>query len=433
MGMNMAMAMGAMPRATAERMTERRNRRSPRQYRSPGEWALRIASALIVGVAGYYSVTHSLAYTARQVSPERAYALAPWDGRIAALFSEQLSGPQATPDQRSKSQDIAIDALARDPTAVSAVATLGINAQLRRNTGAARRFFAYSDRLSRRDLRTRLWLIEDGVARDDIPGVLRNYDIALRTSRHASEILYPVLGSAISDADIRTQVAEMLATKPSWAEGVLAYIASTAKDADAMADLFIRLKRLGTPVAPYVSTLATERLVAIGEVDKAWQYYAYLMPGSDRRQVRDPDFRRISDRPTPFDWVPAANDASISASIQETGNDGLFDFAVSSTVGGEVLRQMQVLTPGTYLLEGISRNIEQPAASRPYWVLACASGQELGRVDIPNSATNGGRFAGRVTVTSGCAVQYLKLIVRPSNEVAGVTGQIDRLSLRPLD
>lgn len=429
----MATAMAAMPRTIAERMAERRIRQSPRQIRSPKGWVLRITSAFVVGVAGYFSVAHSLAYTTRQASPEFAYALAPWDGRIAASFSAQLSGADATPEQRVKSEHLARYALARDPTAVEAVATLGINAQLRRNPSAARRFFAYSDRLSRRDLRTRLWAIEDAVARNDIPGVLRNYDIALRTSSSASEILYPVLGAAISDVDIRNQVAKVLATRPSWAEGLLAYIASTAKDADATADLLIRLKQQGTPVAPYVSTLAVERLIAIGNVGKAWQYYTYLVPGSDRRHVRDPEFNRVNDRPTPFDWVPVVDDAGISASIQEAENSGLFDFAASSTAGGEVLRQMQVLMPGAYLLEGISRNIQQQAVSRPYWVLTCASGQELGRVNIPNSATNGGRFSGRVTVPPGCAVQYLKLIVRPSNEVAGVTGQIDRLSLRPTD
>jgi hypothetical protein len=429
----MAMAMGAMPRATVERMTKRRIRQSSRQFRSPREWALRIASALVVGVAGYFSVAHSLAYTTRRASPELAYTLAPWDGRIAASFSEQLSGPDATPYQRMKSEHLASYALVRDPTAVEAVATLGINAHLRNDPSVARRFFTYSDRLSRRDLRTRLWAIEDAVARNDIPDVLRNYDIALRTSSYASGILYPVLGTAISNVDIRNQVARVLATKPSWGEGFLAYIASTAKNADATADLFIRLKQQGTAVAPYVSTLVVERLIAIGDVDKAWRYYAYLVPGSDRQHVRDPEFKQVNDRPTAFDWVPVVNDTGISASIQATENSGLFDFAASSTAGGEVLRQMQVLTPGTYLLEGISRNIEQQAISRPYWVLTCASGEELGRINLPNSAMSGGRFSGLVKVPSECAVQYLKLIVRPSNEVGGVTGQIDRLSLRLAD
>lgn len=84
--------------------------------------------------------------------------------------------------RRREADRLARLALRQDPTAVAALATLGLNAQIRGDTNSARRYFAYSDKLSRRSLTTRLWAIEDAVARDDIPAALRNYDVALRTS-----------------------------------------------------------------------------------------------------------------------------------------------------------------------------------------------------------------------------------------------------------
>ncbi|MDT9096849.1 hypothetical protein RSW32_26335, partial [Escherichia coli] len=77
------------------------------------------------------------------------------------------------------------------------------NAQLHGDVGAARRLFAYGQRLSRRDNSTQLWAIEDAVARNDIPDVLRHYDVALRTSPNLADILYPVLASASADPAIR--------------------------------------------------------------------------------------------------------------------------------------------------------------------------------------------------------------------------------------
>ncbi|MFV3517295.1 hypothetical protein ACNJD8_22045, partial [Mycobacterium tuberculosis] len=108
-----------------------------------------------------------------------AYSLSSHDGRIGALLSAALSSTEVDKATRERSDRIARQALVQDPTAVAAVATLGINAQLRGDTGPARRIFAYANQLSRRDLRTQLWAIEDAVSRNDIPGVLNNYDIAL--------------------------------------------------------------------------------------------------------------------------------------------------------------------------------------------------------------------------------------------------------------
>src|SRR3546814_17422634 len=67
------------------------------------------------------------------------------------------------------------------------------------------RLLAYSQTLSRRDLRTQLMAIELAVARDDIPSALRHYDIALRTKKNAPDLLFPVLTSALTNPTIRTE------------------------------------------------------------------------------------------------------------------------------------------------------------------------------------------------------------------------------------
>jgi len=405
-------------------------RRATRRRRSATEWMVRGALAIAAAGLGYVSVAHSLAYMIRGSAPERAHALAPWDGRITALVSVKLSGPEASAADRRRAGDLARLALRQDPTAVPAVATLGINAQLRGDTAAARRIFAYSETLSRRDLRTRLWAIEDAVGRNDIPDVLRNYDIALRTSRIAPDLLFPVLASAISYPKIRQALVATLAKKPIWSDQFIGFVSGNGSDTRATANLFEALHRRGITLPLGSQAALIGRLLTEGHADEAWRFYVAITPGANRRIARDSGFTANPASPTPFDWQPVI-DSGVSGTIQRSERGGIFDFAVPPNLGGPLLRQTQLLTVGDYTIEGRSIGIEQADDALPYWTLTCGDGRELGRVTIPNSKQANGRFVGRFTVPAGCPVQQLLLVARPSETLSGLSGQIDDVHLQP--
>lgn len=406
-------------------------RRVTRNRRSAAEWGVRGALAIMAAGSGTVSVAHTLAYVMRGSAPAQAHALAPWDGRITALLSEQLSGPEVTLADRGRADELARLALRQDPTAVAAVATLGINAQVRGDTAEARRIFAYSEKLSRRDLRTRLWANEDAVVRGDIPGALRNYDIALRTSRVAPDLLFPVLSKAIDDDEIRGELVRTLAARPLWGEQFLAYVSGNGPATRSVARLFEALQEKRIFPSEGAATALIQRLIAEGRYDDAWRYYASITPGADRRRSRDGDFSSNRTAPSAFDWKPV-DDTGISVTIQRNGDGGLLDFSVPSGLGGPLLDQLQLLPSGTYEIEGHSIGIAQPDAALPYWLLRCANGRELGRVIVPASAKEGGRFAGRFTVPVDCPVQHLTLMARPGDQMSGLTGQIDDVRLHPV-
>lgn len=399
--------------------------RAPR--RSSVEWGVRIALALGAVVLAHAAVTRAIAYTMRAGATERAHALAPDDGRISALLSEQLAGPEATPAERVRADALARIALRQDPTAVSAVATLGINAAIRGDTPAARRFFAQADVLSRRDLRTRLWSIEDAVSRNDISSALRNYDIALRTSRIAPDLLFPVLAGAITTPEIRTGLVRILATRPLWGSQWLTYSSGNGPDATATAALFADLEHAKVPITYDARSALLRRLVGQGAINAAWRYYASFTPGVDRRRSRDPQFRAHHAIPAPFDWT-VIEDNGVSASIQRGQDGGIFDFSVASGIGGAILQQMQLLPAGRYAIKGAVTGIDPNEPARPYWRLACTNGREVGRIDLPAE----GRFAGTFDVPAGCDTQYLTLVARPSTQVSGIAGQLTRAALTPV-
>jgi len=394
--------------------------------RSTAEWAVRIVRALIAAGMGAWLVMQSLAYVERGAAPEAAHRLAPGDGRITAILSEKLSGPEATPAGRAEADRLARLALRQEPTAVSAVATLGIDAQIRGETAQARRIFAYAQLLSRRDLRVQLWAIEDAVSRGDVAGALKQYDITLRTSNFGPDLLFPVLATAIADPGVRAALIRTLAAKPTWTQSFVEYIAPNGPDPRTVLALYTGLRQAGVPVSNNASAVLLGALLKGGFREEAWAYYASVRPRADRRRSRDPGFTAQLDTSSPLDWS-AINDAGISASIQH----GLFDFSAPSSVGGPALRQMQLLPPGDYVLQGHSRSIDQAVGARPYWTLSCQDGRELGRIEMPNSAQANGDFAGGFHVPTGCEVQYLSLVVQLSDAVAGVSGQIDRVQLAP--
>ncbi|WP_433911482.1 hypothetical protein [Sphingomonas yabuuchiae] len=412
-----------MARSTLRRPTKR----------SPIEWAVRGFLAVTALTVGYASTKATLAFAVYRNSPERAFAFAPHNGRIAGALAEQIAASDADARQRTWATYLARQALEDEPLSTSALTALALNTQIAGNTPAARKLFLHSNALSRRELGTRLWLIEDAVNRNDVNGALHHYDVALRTAKASSDLLFPVLLNAISDPAIVRSLANTLAKRPPWGDAFIQYLSDKQSNPLVGAVLLQRLGALGYPVPGTAQASVINGLVAKGSYADAWRYYVSLHSGATRNQSRDSNFTAQLQSPSAFDWTAMLNDSGINASFQRTGRGGVFEFAAPSTVGGVALQQVQLLSPGHYRLEGVSMDIEQAREAQPYWQLSCIDGRELGRVEIPNSAEMQGRFAGELTVQgANCAAQTLRLVLRASSDVNGVTGQIKRVLLAPM-
>ncbi|MFV0624663.1 hypothetical protein ACBY01_11725 [Sphingomonas sp. ac-8] len=387
------------------------------------------ALALLVATTGYVTVAQSFAETVARRNPALGYAMAPAKGQLAAELAEKQFKAMPTGDAGSSAARLSLEALRHDPTAVKAVAVLGLQAQLRGDVAAARREFAYSQLLSRRDFATQLWAVEDAVARGDIPGALRHYDIALRTTRAAADVMFPVLAGAISDPRIRANLVATMARKPVWSKAFIDYLVDHGSDVRATGALYADLRRVDVPISTEADAAVVKGFLA-DDAASAWRYYASIRREVDPRRLRDPGFTANLTTPTPFDWT-ATTDPNLAASFQRHGDGGVFDFATVAGAAGLLLHQIQMLPAGQYRLDGHSIGIDQPDAMRPYWTLTCRGGSEIGRVPVPNSSLANGQFSGTFTVPAGCPVQVLALLASPTDQISGVSGQFDRVRLAP--
>ena len=222
----------------------------------------------------------------------------------------------------------------------------------------------------------------------------------------------------------------VLAARPNWGDEFLRALVVQPVDVGVQARLLTRLAGRGVPIDEGVSATLIDTALRAGRPDDAWRVYAAVRPGAARAASRDRGFDAAMVVPTAFDWVPAVL-PGVSASLGSDGANGSFGYSAAPSVGGVVLSQVQLLPPGRYRLSGRSADIQQAGDALPYWVLACADGRELGRVPVPASSV-GGVFEGTVTVPGGCPVQALALVVRPSDAMGGVSGQILEAGVRPL-
>ncbi len=403
-----------------------------RQRRALGARLVRSVLAVGILLLGILVVTRSVASAIADRSIGAAFALAPGDARLAAHYArERLAAEPGDVSAQNEAAALARGALARDLTAVQAAATLGLVAQLRGETGKAGRWFGYASWLSRRDLPTELWLIEEAVARGDIPGSLRHYDIALRTQVGAGDILLPVLARASGDARIGDALATILGRRPPWGKDFMTYLAQTTSEPRAASALLEKVAARGGSVPASASAQLVAALANQNDWPAAWSYYSSTRRGVDRRRSRNPYFAETITAPAIFDWTPAT-DSGISASIQTGAERGLLVYSVAPTIGGMLVQQMQLLPPGRYTIEGHARNLRHRTDDAPFWSLKCTrDGHDLVRGDGGRLPDREGRFTISVTVPANCPAQKLVLNARPSNDVEGINGELDYVEIKP--
>ena len=425
--MNMAIATGAMRRALPP--LQMADRRFSRRWFPQGRVSKLALTAAAAGL-GYMAVVQSVAMVLQKQSPEQAHALAPTNGFITGELAGKLSTSNGGVRNRAQAVRLAQLALRQDPTAIDGAVTLALNALISGNTAKARHLFAYSEMLSRRNLPTQLWDIND--PQNGVDTVLFHYDIALRTSQNASALLFPVLASAIGDPANRNDIVNLLARRPPWGNGLIDYLVANDVDPASTGLFFRALSERGVPIFDGDSAGLINTLIDVNQYEQAWRYYASIHPETVRNQSRDPNFKNDAAVPAPFDWVPI-NLGAISSSIQRGSNGGVLAFSAPPSIGGSVVEQTELLRPGDYILSGQTEDISQPDDARPYWSLSCRQGRELGRTDVPNSTRADGRFSGRFTVPADCPVQILTLTIRPSSKISGVSGQVVSALLKPVE
>ncbi|VXD00905.1 conserved hypothetical protein [Sphingomonas sp. 8AM] len=353
--------------------------------------------------------------------------LASNNARVLTARADALIGDGSSSSGWRRAAAYARRALLRDPLSASAAATLGFEAGLRGDDAAAHRAFGYSGTLSRREFKTHLWANEYAVSRGDIHEALHQYDLALRTSRLAPDVLFPVLANAIADEPIRKELIPKLRAGREWGPAFLNFAAISAPNHRAVAILFRDLTSRGVKLPAGAEASLLGALVHDRDFATARIYLRATGNASD--VTRYPRFAGNPAVPSPFDWNPQ-NDVGLSSSIQSSREGGLLVFSAVTGMGGGVVRQLHLLPPGRYTIFSRLTSLT-PAQSVPAWSVQCADGAEIARFRLKLVTPDASPTAeGTFQVDPGCTAQWLSLIVPAGETAGGLMGEVDFATIR---
>src|SRR5690606_34505648 len=96
-------------------------------------------------------------------------------------------------------------------------------------------------KLTKRDLIAHLWLIGNAGEQGDLEGLLHHYDLALRTSSRAPELLLPRLAAALQVPGAIEQISRVLRENPPWANRLWRTIYATPDAVVSGAELRLEL------------------------------------------------------------------------------------------------------------------------------------------------------------------------------------------------
>lgn len=382
------------------------------------------AGFALLGIVGAAAFSHGMAVALAGRVPELAMRWNPWVAGAPAQLANLLVQRDQSPTAFARARSLAQRALRQDATNVTAMSVIGMTA---RDPALAGRAFRLTERYSRRNFPAQLWLIEDAVQRDDVPAVLRHYDIALRTYRQAAPVLFPVLVAAASDPALQPEIANALAKRPPWGALYVQQLAQSGRDPEATARLFVELARRGVdPGAPALSALYA-RLVEARSYDTAWALYRTRQPQAERRGLRNASFAEAPGAASPFEWQ-LSDEIAATARLERSGAAGRLVFDAAAGEGGEVARQLLLLPPGTHRIAVAFADVDVPGDGPPPFVqLSCDRIREpLLRLPL---ARGNGRAAANVTVPAGCPAQVLSLTVQAAEAPAAVTGALLRVAI----
>jgi hypothetical protein len=377
--------------------------RSPARLERKTRFGLAALFLLAAGMGSLIDFSRVLA----RADPVRAAPMGMSDGRTIAAAAWQRVSQSPNKETRAQAADLARKALRLDPTATDALETLALIAQLENDPAKVGPLHSYSLALSRRQVRSHLWAIEEAVSQGDVKLALHRYDLALRVSEAAQINLFPVLASAAREPLVRRELVNVLASNSGWGGRFLTYVSENSSSAPSAASLFAEARDKGVAIGRGRWVNLVTGLIAQGEYEQAWAGYRQLNPRVDRSRARDPRFTREPD--SPFEWTTVSDQMGISASLLAQKGGGRFEVAVSPGSRATALRQLLLLPSGGYRLSGDGELVAGEETPRAYWLVMCKTGRELTRIPIRVQAGGKLGFDGIVAVAPDCPVQELRL------------------------
>lgn len=344
--------------------------------KSPLYWVMLVAWFSIVGYVAWLSFIHAVANVTWQQNPDMALRFVPDHPLALSRKADELFAEKQDPATLKKVEAMAKESLRGGALNPVAIRLLGYVADVRGDRKKARELMLLSQKVSRRDFGTQLWLIEDAVARNDKKQALYHYDIALRTTPSSFSILLPTLTGALNDPEVRVALAPYLKTAPEWVPAFLGEAINTAENPANVADVLVKAGSL--PDRDDYRALSNSLLSQLAAKSKftAFRQYYLSLPGSKDGSLQTAGLTKatVNLRYPAAGWQLVENPV-IGGSFSQADKQDRHTLTAFAGSGerGELMRKYLFLRPGTYRL--VAQYAAQDGApdAEIRWELQCLS------------------------------------------------------------
>lgn len=384
--------------------------------------------SLAFGLAILSAIT-ALGGIAKNRSPELAIALLPTNGfalQSAAtrrLKVSMVSNEGQFPNEiDSVTRDLALRAIIAEPTTSEAVGIFALS----RPESVRRKLMQEAIRLSRRDSLTRGWMILDSAQANDLEGLLKYYDISLRTSVAAGDAMLPVMAQALGQEGFIGSFDRMLRSDPPWAGQFWTAVLSQPQSLANAVQLRILLDDEKLPRDSFRDHQLISQLVDSYDYESADRLYQILQKQIGQPAiVKDGDF---SDKPEfpPVDWQ-TISEGEYGADI----SDGTLRLSAINNAGGLFARQLIRLPSG--LLELKATRPDQGDSSAIVSInLVCA--EKIANLPLPITIKlDFGDTTRKIrNFDSKCGYYWLNVLGRAGANGRGYDEEISSISINKL-
>jgi len=376
-----------------------------------GKKSLVLVFALVLAAT---SAVNALANRTRFTQPEEALRWRP-DDAVALSMVEDKRWTANVVDAASAAAvaDTARRALRSDPLTPSALRQIGVVEALAGRSAEAATLMALSHRISRRELGTAIWLIDDSLSKGDVGSMLRYCDEALTTNVAAKDMLLPALVSGLFDPGLRSGLASHLRAGRPWTAALLRRAAIA--DGDEVVDASkLVIAAGGVPKTKAFDGLDSQILSALAVKAQFGAARAYLRilgrGGRDVSTAAGFTARTIDPALGPFGWY-LVNQPNYGA-VADAGG-GLVLVRVAPDQRATVATRILMLSPGRYRLSQLVSGSAGVALARTSWQISCLASAPVARTWplALRSVSAYGREQADFEIPAECAAQRLQLIV----------------------
>lgn len=305
----------------------------------------------------------------------------------------------------------ALAALRERPLNPSALRVLGFVAASEGRQEQAQRLVAISERISRRDGLTQLWLVQDSARRDDARAVLAHVDIALSVHDSLLPIISPILLQVIEDPPYAQEFSKFVVRDRPWLRGFLTFATTNNPNPEPLADVL----SLAGGLPPGADYRVHERdilwsLANARKLDRAAKLLIQLRQATPETLANGRVIgATIDPKLGPFAWSPSM-DANVSSAF-EAG--GILRATTTPGKTGLILQRYFTLSQGGYVLTTKARSDTEGVGVNVGITVECTAKSDVLVYEAAATVSSKSTGIGSTfVIPSNCPLQLLRFTAR---------------------